>query len=72
MTDCDCGRPLHYTNPDTQAKVQALVDDLGPTIAVSTPEGTWEIPRHYIALHGLRTEDVPDLAGRYHWEKRNA
>lgn len=66
---CDCGQPLHYASEESQRVVQMLVDDLGPTIVLETPSGCWAIPRHYIALHGIKAEDVPALAALYGWAK---
>jgi len=60
---CPCGKPLHYSNPSTQALVERMISLLGPTIKVTrTQDGrTWRVPRHYIALHGLKEQDLPDL-----------
>jgi hypothetical protein len=58
---CACGRPLHYTDAAMQAKVQALVDRLGPDVTVTVEDRSWRVPRHYIALHGLRAADLPTL-----------
>lgn len=55
---CACGKPLHYTSPDVQARVQELVDRLGPDIKVHVAGKSHLVPRHYIALHGL----TPDTA----------
>jgi hypothetical protein len=66
---CDCGQPLHYASDVSRQRVQVMVDQLGPTVNLTTPEGTWAIPRHYIALHGLKAAEVPSLAARYGWEK---
>lgn len=61
MEMCACGQPLHYSDPKTQAMVQEMVDTFGPLIRVSVGGRTWKVPRHYIALHGLRAQDLPDL-----------
>lgn len=62
--NCACGKPLHYTNPATQATIEMLVELLGPDIQVTTPKGTWLVPRHYIALHGVKSSELPGLAIR--------
>lgn len=59
---CPCGRPLHYSRPDLRLLVEALVKTLGPSVAIHTAAGSWLVPRHYIALHGIRSEDLPMLA----------
>lgn len=58
---CACGQPLHYSDPDVQAKVQELIDAYGEHIDVTTEEGTWRVQRHYIALHGIRAVELPEL-----------
>jgi len=66
---CACGRALlHYSDPTTQALVEQLVQACGPTVTITTPRGAWRVPRHYIALHGLRAADLPQLAVEHGWE----
>ena len=64
---CACGLALHYSDPAIQAYVERAIDELGPTVVVSTAEGSWEVPRHYIALHGLELSALARLALLYHW-----
>lgn len=64
---CSCGRPLHYTSPTIEAVMRDYVRDLGPTIPVEVVEGTFLVPRHYVALHGIKAEDVAQLAAHYGW-----
>jgi hypothetical protein len=61
MEFCPCGRPLHYTDPAIEAHVRRLIAKAGERIAVTTPAGTWLVSRHYIALHGLKARELPDL-----------
>lgn len=58
---CACGRPLHYRDPQIQAAVERLIAALGPTIRVTVGGRSWEVPRHYIALHGLKAAELPFL-----------
>lgn len=58
---CPCGRRLHYTDPDLERLVCGLVDRLGEYVTVVTPAGRWLVSRHYIALHGLKATELPDL-----------
>lgn len=51
---CACGRPLHYTSDDVRGAVEALISLLGPNIRVVVAGRTYLVPRHYIALHGLK------------------
>jgi len=59
---CACGKPLHYTDPSVRATVEALIANLGENVKVTTPQGTWSVQRHWIALHGLNTATLPHLA----------
>lgn len=61
---CACGRPLHYSSPTRQKVVDDLVRRLGRTIRVVAPSGAYQVDRHYIALHGLKAAELPDLARR--------
>lgn len=59
---CHCGQPLHYSDPAVRRKIEALMRDLGPNQVVHLPgKGTWLVPRHYIALHGLKATEVASL-----------
>jgi hypothetical protein len=40
-------------------------------VAVTTPYGTWQVQRLYIALHGLKAIQLPALAQRYGWEEKD-
>jgi hypothetical protein len=58
---CACGQPLHYGSPVIERAMRAQVTRLGPTIRVTAGERTWEVPRHFIALHGIRGDQLPQL-----------
>ena len=58
---CACGKPLHYSDPFLQRMVQNLIDDLGENIQITVEGRTWLIPRHYLALHGLKAHEIPFL-----------
>jgi hypothetical protein len=61
---CACGKPLHYSNPELLAAMEALITRLGPEIVVTTPTGSWKVPRHYIALHGLKADELSTVGER--------
>jgi hypothetical protein len=62
---CPCGLPLHYSNPYIKAQIDNLIRVAGETMPVSVEgKGTYIVSRHYIALHGLRAQDVDDLAAK--------
>lgn len=66
---CACGKPLHYLNPHNQRMVEEFVRDLGETLLISVGRRTWRVPRHYIALHGLKAVDLPVIATEYGFEE---
>lgn len=55
---CPCGKPLHYREPWIQAAIELLNVKLGPEMRVSFDGRTWLVPRHYVALHGVKAEDL--------------
>jgi hypothetical protein len=59
--NCSCGQPLHYADPLAEAQVTRLVETLGSHIPITTPDGTWLVSRHYIALHGVSAAELPSL-----------
>ena len=58
---CHCGRPLHYTDPAIEAMVRMLIRELGEYIKITVDGRTWLVQRHYIALHGIKGSELPDL-----------
>lgn len=67
---CSCGRPLHYNRSDIKQIVERLVEELGPNVPVQVGRETYMVPRHFIALHGLKAWELPGLAEKYGWEKQ--
>lgn len=66
---CACGKPLHYVNQELKGIIAAYCRDLGPTVRIQTRKGVWHVPRHYIALHGLKAAELPALAKQYGFEQ---
>jgi hypothetical protein len=60
---CHCGQPLHYSDPSKRELVEALVEELGEMVPITLAKSnrTFEVPRHYIALHGISYREVPRL-----------
>jgi len=54
-----CGQPLHYTNPVIEQIMRESIAKYGPNIHVTCDGRTWLVPRHYLALHGVRGADLP-------------
>jgi len=65
-TRCACGLPLHYSSEANRDMVQRLIDSAGTedVIVTATSERPGVQPRHflvqrhYIALHGLKTQEL--------------
>lgn len=53
---CPCGKPLHYPDVRLRCQVERLIEELGPEARVKRGKRAWIVPRHYIALHGVREE----------------
>lgn len=52
--NCQCGRPLHYTNASIREKVQAIISKAeGPFVTVWFGDKAYRVQRHFIALHGI-------------------
>ena len=67
---CDCGE-IHELSADTRKNLGAMIEHLGPniTIRVEGQEISFAVPRLYIAAHGIRANEIPDLAERYGWDR---
>lgn len=66
--DCPCGM-LHHTARWVVNYLNNVVSTRGVTVAVSTPEGVWRVPRVFIAMHGLKAGDLPALAHVHGFEE---
>jgi hypothetical protein len=58
---CACGRPLHYSDPKVREMIEQIISENGERIKVTRESRSWMVPRHYIALHGLNSEELPFL-----------
>jgi hypothetical protein len=58
---CHCGKPLHYVDPAAERMVRRMIDQAGEFLIVDAPSGRYRVQRHYIALHGLKAEQLPLL-----------
>ena len=61
---CACGRPLHYANGYHRRWVEDIIASLGAEVKVTVAGRSWMVPRHYIALHGIKAVELPDLGFR--------
>lgn len=58
---CFCGRKLHYSNDEAQTFVTRCCAKLGELVKVTTPDGDFAVPRHFMALHGLKGAEVSSM-----------
>lgn len=68
MLSCPCGH--NHSDSIAWAYVVKQVADLGETVVVTVfGLGSWRVPRVYVAMHGLRGDQLPALASKYGWER---
>lgn len=65
--NCPCGQE-HIGSPSLP-HVAKLVQELGETVVVTAPAGSWHVPRVFIAMHGLKAEELASLADKYGWRR---
>jgi hypothetical protein len=68
---CACGKPLHYNDPQIQELMEGHVAKLGECVEIKVLGSgrRFMVPRHYVALHGVRGADIPALAERCGFEE---
>jgi hypothetical protein len=62
--ECPCGQ-VHELSARFRLAYANLTYGQPPDVAVTVPAGSWRVPRIYIAVHGLKAEELPALAARY-------
>ena len=68
---CPCGE-VHELSAAVRAAYEKVTARLPSLVPVETAAGTWLVPRIYIAVHGLRADELPALAERYGFAPRLA
>lgn len=63
---CPCGQ-VHELSAKTRVAYENVTMGLPDAVLVQVPEGCWLVPRIYIAVHGLKGDELPALAQRYGW-----
>jgi hypothetical protein len=66
---CPCGESHTFSDPKVMDWVWEVINENGWEIRVATPDGTWLVPRIWIAAHGLKSSELPVLAEKYGWRK---
>jgi hypothetical protein len=68
IQDCPCGVP-HELQPVVAEAFQRVTAGLPETVVMTARGRSWKIPRTYIAVHGVRAWELPELADRYGFEE---
>lgn len=66
---CPCGED-HSSSPSWLDFLKMLgLAPVGDTVPITAPGlgRTWDVPRVWIAFHGLKIVELPELAARYGW-----
>ena len=58
---CHCGKPLHYPSVLVERTVKKMIQAVGEYVPITVEGRTWKVQRHYIALHGIKAEELPGL-----------
>jgi hypothetical protein len=60
---CHCGEPLHYHHPSIEAWVNRTISEKGPYVPVTQQSSgrTFLVQRHYMALHGIKEEELDKM-----------
>jgi hypothetical protein len=67
--NCACGQPLHYSSDETRQMIERMVEELGPFVVVHVGGSAWKVQRHYLALHGIKASELPELSLRLGFAK---
>lgn len=68
---CPCGI-VHELTPHTRTAYEDITAGLPYAVLVSVNDRAWQVPRIFIAAHGLKAAELPELAQRYGWEEGRA
>lgn len=69
---CPCGE-VHELSASVRAGYESVTAGLPPSVPVAVPGvGRWLVPRIYIAVHGIKAQELPELAERYGFEPQPA
>lgn len=70
---CFCGEPLHYSDLNVYARIQKQVEEFGEMleIASETSGRIYLVPRHYMALHGVKADTLHLLGFEYKGQEKD-
>jgi hypothetical protein len=65
---CPCG-DARELSASVRFYYEATTPIAGDRAKITTADGTWLVPRIFVAVHGLKAAELPMLAGRYGFER---
>ena len=68
---CPCG-DVHELSAATRVAYDNITAGLPETVVISTGGRAWQVPRIYLAAHGLKADELPGLAERYGFAEGSA
>lgn len=64
VTECACGKPLHYTDENARDYATRMTKMLGEYVQVTVGDKRYMVQRHYLALHGLKAVECEELLAK--------
>jgi hypothetical protein len=61
---CPCGE-IHELSARTRVAYDNVTMGLPADVMITVPEGSWRVPRIFLAVHGVKADELPALAERY-------
>lgn len=66
---CICGED-HEFHEDVFNLLMMNIVLIGATVEITiVGTGTWRVPRVYLAAHGVKANELPEVAARYGFER---
>jgi hypothetical protein len=62
--ECPCGE-VHELSAETRVAYENVTAGLPLTVMVAVNGRAWQVPRIYLAAHGVKAAELPALAERY-------
>lgn len=68
ILECPCGK-AHELSAGTRVAYDNVTAGLPLTVLVAVNGRAWQVPRIYLAAHGVKADELPELAERYGFEE---
>jgi hypothetical protein len=68
---CPCGE-IHELSAATRVAYDNITAGLPETVVISAAGRAWLVPRIYLAVHGVKADELPEIAGRYGFAEGSA